>query len=93
MVYSVLHFLTYPHLSPGEDASHLCEQPWPAALEGFEDVTHSKQNVALSQGLRASSWICGISEGSKSSVPILIPDLEPGPRNPSDHTTGMVGKK
>lgn len=33
---SVLHSLTHPHLSPGEAASLLCEQPWPAALEGFE---------------------------------------------------------
>lgn len=92
-VYSVGHFLTHPHLSPGDDASFLCEQPWPAALEGFEDVTQSKQNVALSQRLRASSWVCGISEGSKNSVPNLISDFESGPRNPSDHTTGMVGKK
>ena len=60
MVYSVLHFLTHPHLNPGTCASLLCEQPWPAASGGVEDVTHSKQNVALSRRLRVSSWVCDI---------------------------------
>ena len=82
MVYSALHFLTHLHLSPGTGASLLCEQPWPAASGGVEDVTHSKQNVTLSRRLRVSNWVCGISEGGKNSVPNLISDLEPGPRNP-----------
>ena len=82
MVYSVLHFLTHPHLNPGACASFLSEQPWPAASAGIEDVTHSKQNVALSWRLRVSSWVCDISEGGKNSVPNLISGLESGSSNP-----------
>ena len=92
MVYSVLHFLTHPHLNPGACASLLCEQPWPAASGGIEDVTHSKQNVALSRRLRVSSWVCDISEGGKNSVPNLISGLEPSSSNPLSQRHRMVRK-
>lgn len=83
MVYSVLHFVTHPHLNSWHMClSLLCEQPWPAASGGVEDVTHSKQNVALSRRLRVSSWVCDISEGGKNSVPNLISGLEPSSSNP-----------
>lgn len=82
MLYSALHFLTQPPFSPRKDALLLCAQSWPAASGGVEDVTHGKYNVVLSQRLRVSSWVCSIPEGGRNSVPNLISDFEPGPRNP-----------
>lgn len=57
------------------------DQPCLAVLGGAEDITHSKHKVVLSWRTRISSWVYSISESGKSSVPNLISDLEPGPRN------------
>lgn len=82
MLYSALHFLTHPPFSPRKDASLLCAQSWPAASGGVEDVTHGKYDMALSQRLRVSTWVCSIPEGGRNSVPNWISEFEPGPRYP-----------